>query len=197
MPTCTGEYPEEFRCNADVVSMELTRIVERAKAEQFYLFSGASRLELSLDTIAGAIQSADNNETEPVFKPTVLTELRASSPRREYYKGHHERKLRKSKSYTGPITNRRLHSVADENTALTMPKLNHITLARSNMTKQISHSLRDTWQYDDDDIFAEKTLRAICDGGRFLTRLYPDQDTELCDACTQFDPALPASFETR
>jgi hypothetical protein len=197
LPEQYDQHLQGYRGNAEAVSIELTRIVDRARTEQAYLLSEAPLMKVSLNSSTESVQIAIRNRSGSAIRPPALTELRAPSPQRNYHQEHRQRNIRKSKSHNAIITDLRARSIADNNITLMMPKLNHITLTKSNMTTQFTHSLRDTWHYENDDIFAQKILHSICDNERSITRLYADQYTELCDACVKFDPASPTSFQTR
>lgn len=183
------------RAKADDVYMELARMVGKAKANKSYLLLGASQPSLQSSLPVVPWITTDNSESMLAL-PIKAPSTKQSPTLQDQLQTHLKRKLRKSKSYTDSTTRQRPQN-EQESMALTMPKLNHITLTRSNITSQFSHSLRDTWHYENDNSFAEKTLRTLYDSGKSFNKLYTSQDVELCEACLQFDPVTPASFKSR
>lgn len=194
LPTDSDQPVEGRRCNADVVSSELKRIVDRAHGDPFYLSHDTNLIEESTVCTAGTNDTTSGDQAELVSKPPAMTEPRTPLAQRRRVT---RPILRKSKSYAGPVARVGLVSVMEETIPLRMPKLNQITLAKSNITTQFTHSLHDTWHYEDDSVFACQTLCAVRDQGIPVDEFHPNPHTKLCDACAGFDPASPSSFGNR
>ena len=170
LPKESDKYEAKCRASASVVVQDLERILERARSDRSYLFTGRDRKDVKAPPSGNAV---DN-----LLRVNVPT-LNITPPRQRT-------RRQDPKSMLGPPA-----------MGLDVPGGNTASATSLRRQNSYTHALSETWSYQNDDDFAASTIAALSRKDRTTFDIFFKPTLRMCQKCSQFDPRVPNSFQDR